>query len=149
MRSRVTIFIAFFVSILVIDQFIKSIFLDGFRLNGECISLVLAFNKGVAFSMFEFLGEYLKYIQITLITFVIWYIFHDRELIWRFYIELGALLGAGSSNLLDRFTQEGVVDYLYWHCYFDFAIFNLADVVIDIAIVSILYRSFFKKKTVL
>lgn len=142
MKKNVILFAIAFIAIFIIDQLLKSIFLNGFRLNGDCISLVLAFNKGVAFSMFEFLGEYLKYIQIFIVTIAIAYIFYDKELILKLSIPLGMLFGAGSSNIVDRFLHEGVVDYVYWHCYFDFAIFNFADVIIDISIVLILFFSF-------
>ncbi|MEA3314742.1 MAG: lipoprotein signal peptidase, partial [Campylobacterota bacterium] len=40
------------ISLFSIDQYIKSIFVNGFELRGDCISLILAYNKGVAFSMF-------------------------------------------------------------------------------------------------
>ena len=52
------------------------------------------------------------------------------------------LLAGGVSNILDRFVHGGVVDYVYWHCWFDFAIFNLADVLIDIGVVLILYINY-------
>jgi len=142
MVRSLLIFITGFIAIFLTDQAIKSLFLDGFRLYGECISLVLAFNKGVAFSMFDFLGEDLKYIQLGIIIIAIVYILFDREVFQKFSILLGMLFGAGSSNLFDRFVQEGVVDYVYWHCGFDFAIFNFADVVIDIAVVLIIFLSF-------
>jgi len=53
-------FIAF-VTVFVIDQMIKQFFLNGYDWNSKCISLNFTLNKGVAFSMFSFLGEWLKY----------------------------------------------------------------------------------------
>jgi signal peptidase II len=50
------------------------------------------------------------------------------------------LYAGGISNIIDRFIHGGVVDYVYWHCGFDFAIFNLADVLIDIAVVLIIWQ---------
>ena len=44
------------------------------------------------------------------------------------------------SNIIDRFVYEGVVDYVYWHYWFDFAIFNLADVLIDCSVVIIILQ---------
>jgi signal peptidase II len=122
-----------FFGILIIDQNIKILFVEGYRYYGECFSLVLAFNKGVAFSMFAFLQEWLKWIQIGLLFLVIWYIasFNDK----RYIYPTAILLASGISNIIDRFIYGGVVDYAYWHCGFEFAIFNLADVLIDIAVV--------------
>ncbi len=136
-------FIAF-IFVVILDQIIKAFFLNGFDWNSSCISLNLTFNKGVAFSMFAFLGPYLKYIQIVLIGGVFAYIFWDKETLKEYALALGFILGGGVSNLIDRFFQEGVVDYVYWHCGFDFAIFNFADVMIDLGVVIILWLSFRK-----
>ncbi len=137
-------FIAFAI-VFIIDQIIKMIFLNGFGWESKCIDLTLTFNKGVAFSMFASLGPYLKFIQIALIGGELAYIFWQKELLKEFALPLGLLMGGGVSNLIDRFFQEGVVDYVYWHCGFDFAIFNFADVMIDLGVVIILWVSFRKK----
>lgn len=123
-----------------IDQIIKDLFVSGFRYNGDCISGVLVYNRGVAFSMFAFLEDNLKWIQIALLIGVVFYIFRFMEK--QYYFPTAIVLGAGASNIYDRFIHNGVVDYVYWHCGFDFAIFNFADVMIDIAVVWILYLTY-------
>jgi len=70
--------------------------------------------------------------------------FHKETFI-KYSLPLGVILGAGSSNIYDRFIYGGVVDYVYWHCGFDFAIFNFADVMIDAGVVAILYLSYKNK----
>jgi len=130
------------VGIFVIDQNIKSIFLAGYRNYGECISLVFALNKGVAFTMFAFLGEWLKWLQLTLLAIIGWNIVKMGQ---RFLLPLGIVIGAGLSNVYDRFIHGGVIDYVYWHCGFEFAIFNFADVMIDFGVVWLLILSFRKK----
>ncbi len=146
MAKSYKLFFIAFVTVLLIDQAIKQIFLGGFDWNSDCISLNLTFNKGVAFSMFAFLGENLKYIQSALIAGVIGYVFWDKSIMRQYAFPIGLVLGGGVSNLLDRFTQEGVVDYVYWHCGFDFAIFNFADVMIDLGVLLILIVSFKSSK---
>ncbi len=121
------------VGIFIVDQAIKQLFLDGFRWYSECIDLILVFNKGVAFSMFAFLEENLKYIQIFFVLGVFGYIIYLKKLCYAF--PAGILLGAALSNIYDRFVHGGVVDMVYWHCGFDFAVFNFADVMIDLAVV--------------
>ena len=138
-------FFSALIAVFIIDQLIKAVFLDGFDWNSSCISLNLTFNKGVAFSMFASLGPYLKFIQIALIGGVFSYIFWEKKVLKEYALALGLILGGGVSNLLDRFLQEGVVDYVYWHCGFDFAIFNFADVMIDLGVVIILWLSFKSK----
>ena len=142
MAKTYKLFFMIFILVIIIDQVIKQIFLGGFDWNSDCISLNLTFNKGVAFSMFAFLGENLKFIQIALIGGIFGYLFWEKEVITENTIALGLVLGGGVSNLLDRFTQEGVVDYIYWHCGFDFAIFNFADIMINLGVLLILIAAF-------
>ena len=124
--------IAFILSI-VVDQLVKQAILGGFRWDGQCISITFVLNDGVAFSMLAFLKEYLKYFQIVLIGAMVVYLY--REGYFSLYpIEMGLVFGSGLSNLSDRFVHGGVVDFVYWHCGFNFAIFNTADVLIDIGI---------------
>ena len=123
--------------IFIIDQNIKTLFLDGFRYYSECIDLILVFNKGVAFSMFAFLKEWLKWLQLVMITGVVIYTLYLNNRIYT--VPVGILVGAGFSNVYDRFIHGGVVDMVYWHCGFDFAVFNFADVMIDLAVVWLLW----------
>lgn len=142
------IFAIFFLVLLgtfIIDQNIKSLFVEGYYRAGECIDLVLHYNKGVAFSMFAFLGPYLKWIQAALIVTILFVIFKEGYL-KRFAFPLGLLVGGALGNVYDRFIHEGVVDYVAWHCGFNFAVFNFADVAIDLAVVWILIMLFFFKE---
>ncbi|MBP3224144.1 signal peptidase II [Campylobacter sp. JMF_01 NE2] len=134
-------FVLIFTLVLALDQFIKFIFLNGFSWEGEYFSLILTFNRGVAFSMLAFLGESLKFIQLGLIALLAWYVFSQKELFNAHYLPFGILLGGGVSNVLDRFIHGGVVDYVAWHKWFEFAVFNFADVMIDLAIVIFLWQN--------
>ena len=126
--------------VFIIDQNIKMLFVDGFRYYSECIDLILVYNKGVAFSMFAFLAENLKYIQLAMVSALLAYVFYLKKLCYA--LPVGLLLGGAFSNIYDRFIHGGVVDMVYWHCGFDFAVFNFADVMIDIAVVWILILNF-------
>ncbi|MDA3043316.1 MULTISPECIES: signal peptidase II [unclassified Campylobacter] len=134
-------FVLIFTLVLALDQFIKFIFLNGFSWEGEYFSLILTFNRGVAFSMLAFLGESLKFIQLGLIALLAWYVFSQKELFNAHWLPFGILLGGGVSNVLDRFIHGGVVDYVAWHKWFEFAVFNFADVMIDLAIVIFLWQN--------
>lgn len=138
MRKRIELISILLLSaagIFIIDQAIKQIFLDGYRYIGDCIDLILVYNRGVAFSMFAFLAESLKWIQIALLSGVVGYTLWLGK---RCYVlPVGIMAGAGFSNVWDRFLHGGVVDYVYWHCGFDFAVFNFADVMIDVAVLGL------------
>ncbi len=130
---------------LIIDQNIKIAFVDGFYWDSQCFSLELHYNKGVAFSMLAFLGENLKWLQVLLVGAIMLYIF-TSGLLRQHSFALGLLIGGAVSNLYDRFVHGGVVDYFAWHCWFEYAVFNFADVVIDLAVVYIIIVSLFGKE---
>jgi len=131
----------------IIDQNIKALFLEGYYRAGECIDLQLHFNKGVAFSMFAFVGPYLKWIQALFIVGILYYVLKEGY-VRRYAFPVGLLIGGALGNLYDRFVHDGVVDYIAWHCGFRFAVFNYADVAIDLAVVWILIMVyFFPEKT--
>ena len=141
MAKLLRVFLSAAIIVFVVDQQIKSLFLDGFRWGGEYFSLILTYNKGVAFSMFAFLEEYLKYIQLLLVGGLGVYSLFHKEVLHLYALPIGIIAGAALSNIYDRFIHGGVVDYFFWHYGFEFAVFNFADVMIDFGVLLILYRS--------
>jgi len=141
------IFFFVILGIFIIDQNIKAIFVDGYYRAGECIDLVLHYNKGVAFSMLAFLGPYLKWIQ-TALVLILLYVFFKEGYVKRYALPAGLLIGGALGNVADRFMHEGVVDYIAWHCGFNFAVFNFADIAIDLAVVWILIMVYFFPETI-
>lgn len=144
MAKKVALFIIVAIVIFVLDQLIKGIFIDGYRFSSQCLDLTLVYNKGVAFSMFEFLDEWLKYIQIILLMGLFGYLIYSKE--YELFLPFGILFGSAASNIYDRFIHGGVVDMVHWHCGFEFAIFNFADVMIDVAVVWIVAISWLSPK---
>lgn len=141
MSKKFKIAISIFLLIFIIDQVIKYGFANfDWNVAGPVMSLELAYNYGVAFSMFSFLAEYLKYIQLGIVLIATIYLYKNQNVFSEYYIPIALLYAGGLSNILDRFTYGGVVDYFYWHYMFDFAIFNIADVIIDLAVVIIIYK---------
>ena len=135
------------IGVFIVDQNIKMLFVDGFRYYTEVMDFILVYNKGVAFSMFSFLEEYLKYLQLVLVSGVLAYVYYLKKLCYAF--PMGLLLGGAFSNIYDRFIHEGVVDMFYYHSWpypimgqSGFAVFNFADVMIDVAVVWILFLNF-------
>ncbi|MDD5360265.1 MAG: signal peptidase II [Sulfurovaceae bacterium] len=144
MKNNYVFFTIAVFSIFIADQIIKSIFVSGFELQSSCISLELHYNNGVAFSMLAFLGENLKWLQLALVGVLAFFMIKDGYL-EKYSIPAGVLVGAALGNLSDRFVYGGVVDYVAWHCGFDFAVFNFADVMIDFAIGWFLIYEFWLK----
>ena len=141
MNRRGLFFLGALCGIFIIDQMLKALFLEGFRWNGDYFSLILTYNKGVAFSMFAFLEEHLKYLQLLLIFGVGLYLAFEKLFFKEHTLAIGIIVGAALSNVYDRFIHGGVVDYFFWHYGFEFAVFNFADVMIDFGVVLILWTS--------
>ncbi|MDR2081867.1 MAG: signal peptidase II [Campylobacteraceae bacterium] len=146
MAKKIIVSIGFAVLVFCIDQYIKALFLSGFTWQSEIISFYLVINKGVAFSMFAFLGGSLKYIQIALMLGLLAFVFYEKEFFLKNCIAVGILFGAGCGNIYDRFFEGGVVDYIAWHYGFEFAVFNFADVMINFAVFLIILKMIFERK---
>ncbi|MAD41179.1 MAG: signal peptidase II [Arcobacter sp.] len=140
MKKKLSFTITIFIVLFIIDQVLKYGFAHfDWNVDGPYMSLHLAYNYGVAFSMFAFLAEYLKYIQLLMVTAGFIYLLKNKEVFDEYYLPIALLFAGGLSNILDRFTYGGVVDYLYWHYGFEFAIFNLADIIINCAVAIIIF----------
>ncbi len=148
MVRNLVVFLLVVLGTFIIDQAIKVWAIeavDGVEyaviMKSSCINLELFYNRGVAFSMLAFLGENLKWVQLVLILGIIIYVFFEGYL-KQYAFAIGLIIGGALGNLYDRFIHEGVVDYVAWHCGFDFAVFNYADVMIDLGVAIILFDSY-------
>ncbi len=146
MRAYI-IFILLVLGTFIIDQSLKVMAMEAVNgveyatiLEGSCINLELFYNRGVAFSMLAFIGDNLKWVQLLLISGIVFYILYEGY-VKKYAFPLGLIIGGALGNLYDRFIHEGVVDYVAWHCGFDFAVFNYADVMIDLGVAIILLLS--------
>lgn len=147
---------AFFAMIalaIALDQVIKFLILDFYAnaqnphakvFESEFIDIILVFNKGVAFSFLSAVGANLKWIILAMLFLMAILVLKSDELFAQNYLSFGLIIGSGFSNLIDRFTREGVVDYIFWHYKFNFAVFNLADSVINVAIAWIILKYILK-----
>ncbi|MDD6055744.1 MAG: signal peptidase II [Helicobacteraceae bacterium] len=140
-----------FTLVFAFDQIIKWYFvLKGYApgdviYDTPIISLLFVYNTGVAFSMFAFLQGWLKYLQIVLLCGIFFYLLKNKELLRAHCVGISLIFGAGVSNILDRFLHIGVVDYIFWHYKFEFAIFNFADVMINVGVFLILLQVFLSR----
>lgn len=135
------------IGVFFLDQWVKDLILSGARYEGSVISVIYVLNYGVAFSMFAFLGEWIGWIQLAVIVGLGYGVLASDSLLKEGFLPFALILGAGASNLYDRFVHGGVVDYIYWHYGFEFAVFNLADVLINLGLVILLIRLVFVKNS--
>lgn len=94
------------------------------------LNIVLVFNKGISFGLFQmesYLGRVILLVTIVFIT--LWLFFTLlRSRIGLESIALGLILGGAVGNILDRFIYGFVIDFvdLHWFSY-HWPAFNIAD----------------------
>ncbi|RDU63182.1 signal peptidase II [Helicobacter sp. MIT 14-3879] len=150
-KSNKIIFFLICIIAISIDQIVKLYIIQAAEKSNpifetKFIDIILVFNKGVAFSLLSFASEYLKWIILVMLFIVFIVIIKNKEFFDEYYIPFALIIGSGFSNLIDRFIHNGVVDYIYWHYGFNFAVFNLADSVINISIALIFIKYIYKRK---
>ena len=122
--------------IVAADQFSKIVIEHAFHL-GEVrpvttyFSLVLAHNRGAAFSMFDGGGGWqarvLTVVGITACLFILYLLArHGSQRL--FSVALALILGGALGNVVDRLLYGHVVDFLLFHYrQWEFPAFNVAD----------------------
>jgi signal peptidase II len=143
-------FVVYLIALVVfgIDQFIKWL-VTAHMIVGESIpvfppALYLTYirNPGGAFSIFP--NERWLFILVALIVIGAVIVVNRR---WKpgfvGKLGLGLLLGGALGNMSDRLFHKTVVDYVYFKS-INFAIFNAADVAIDIGVILLVLYTFLK-----
>ena len=142
-------------TVIILDQWSKNlakVYLQEYeRWNlSNFIDLTLIYNKGIAFSMFDYESgmQVLPLIILTIaaISFFIFLLIKDR---WSLLEEIGILflIGGAIGNLIDRILQGSVTDFiLVYYNNFYFPAFNFADSFITIGILLLLSMELLNKK---
>ncbi len=111
------------------------------------LDLLLVFNSGIAFSIFDFNNALFSF-GLSLIGLLIVAYLHslykdEESLINRFSLIL--IISGALGNILDRFTDGVVTDFLFFHIgNTSFFIFNFADAFISIG-AALFFLTEFKK----
>ena len=154
--------------IIFLDQWSKSLIITYLaeyeRLSiFNFLDLTLIFNKGIAFSLFDYESGLQKLPLIALSFFaILFFIFILIRNAWSKIEEFGILLiiGGAIGNLIDRIMQGAVTDFILFYYersfidfegitamkQFYFPAFNLADGFITIGILILLLTDLLKKK---
>jgi signal peptidase II len=127
--------------IVAADQFTKIVIENAFRLGDvrpvtSYFSLVLAHNRGAAFSMFDggpgWHARALTGLGIAACVFILYLLArHGAQRL--FATALAMILGGALGNVLDRLLHGHVIDFLLFHYrQWEFPAFNVADSAITI-----------------
>ena len=108
-------------------------------------NFILAWNKGVSWSMFSNSSPVQHYVLLGFIVLVItWFAGYT---VWRSYhghrVWLEALiLGGAVSNLVDRFLYGAVIDFIQLYLpVYSFPVFNIADACIVLGVFGLLFMT--------
>ena len=151
-RLQLVLSVCAALAVLVLDRVSKvyalTFFTEPISIN-RFLTFDLAFNRGISCGFFHFTGSIGFFIVSVLVSVVLaiivvwtWRVYHRGGLI------IGQLLviAGGASNILDRLLYAGVIDFISvslngWH----WALFNIADVAINIGVLILLSQSLLTK----
>jgi signal peptidase II len=105
-------------------------------------NLVLVWNRGISFGIFNQPAEYTPYVLIAVATVLValvtrWLLRAERR---ADAIGFGLIIGGAIGNVIDRFRYGAVADFLDFHAFgYHYPAFNVADSAIVIGAGIILY----------
>ena len=144
------------VTVLVLDQLTKLWLLHGFDLARRGVvtvtpffDLVLAWNPGISFGMFQSNGPVAQIILMTVkaVAVIVLAIWMARSRTLLATLALGLIIGGAIGNGIDSFVYGAVVDFALLHVQiggitYNWYVFNLADCAIVAGVAGLLYDSF-------
>jgi len=148
--------VAIAIVVIGIDQFTKIWALNALVLHEPValftgLNMTLAYNPGVAFSMFDESGDVGRWllsglaiiISVVLLAWL-WRLHHSERLL---AVGLGFVLGGAVGNVIDRIYLGHVVDFI--QVYYDQAYwptFNMADSAITLGAALLIWDALFSKR---
>ncbi len=134
---------------LLADVISKHIILDNrFSLPVSIIdgwfALVLAWNRGMSFSMLQDVAWGGFFLGTVAILACAWFIhWLGEKNAWFHQVGLGLIIGGALGNLLDRIVHGAVIDFLLvYHDGWFFPAFNVADSAITVGVICLLMGEF-------
>ncbi len=97
------------------------------------LGITYAENTGVAFSFLQGKAAFFVTVTIIEILAILWFVLFGKMKSKLFLSSLCLILAGGVGNLIDRISKGYVVDFIEF-LFVKFAVFNLADVFINIGV---------------
>ncbi len=141
--------------VLLLDQTLKLWLLFGYDLPGKgrvavlpFFDLVLTWNRGISYGMFQQDGPFGQYVLLALkiIAVILLWIWLARAANRLTALSLGLIIGGALGNAVDRLAYGAVADFALFHITtasftFNWYVFNLADTAIVAGVAGLLYDS--------
>jgi len=109
------------------------------------LNLYLVWNKGIAFGLFSFGGDYFyNFItaMITMIIVIILVMIINAKGLKKYF--LLTILGGALGNIFDRVYYSAVPDFIDFHIDgFHWFIFNIADVFVTLGVIGLIFDEIF------
>jgi signal peptidase II len=112
------------------------------------LSLVMAWNTGISFSLFPQTGPLGQWALLALkvIVMLLLWIWLARANSKLTALALGLIIGGALGNAIDRIAYGAVADFVLFHVTtatfsFNWAVFNLADAAIVVGVAGLLYET--------
>jgi signal peptidase II len=145
--------------VLLLDQATKLWLLFGYGLAGKgrvpvlpFFDLVLTWNRGISYGLFQQDGPYGQYLllTITLVAVVLLWGWLSQAANRLTAMSLGLIIGGAAGNAIDRLAYGAVADFALLHLTtasfsLTWYVFNLADAAIVAGVAGLLYESLFGK----
>jgi len=142
-------FIVCFVFFLISDLFLsrllyRSLSAD-FSYSGKLLALTYVKNTGAAFNIFPNAREFLIILSVVVLTLLVLYVIKNLKSIWFKEIFFISILCAGiSGNLHERICLGYVRDFFQLK-FINFPVFNISDILINIAVIALIIIILLKK----
>ncbi len=106
----------------------------------DWLTFYLTYNRGVAFGMFQGIGQVLGWVTLIVLAVMLRYMQRLPREFWLMRLGLALVVGGAAGNMIDRMWAGEVVDFIAvsfipW-------VFNLADVAVNGGMVIALAGSF-------
>ena len=92
------------------------------------IDLFLVYNTGAAFSVGEGANALFVVIAVVVVAIFSTAVWRERELPFSVVIPMACVAGGGLGNMIDRLVDGAVTDFLSFHFWASFPVFNVADI---------------------
>ena len=147
--SKLLYFIVCFVFFLLSDLFLTRLLYKnisaGFSYSGKLLALTYVKNPGAAFSILSNAREFLIILSVVVLTLLALYVIKNLKSIWFKEIFFISMLCAGIfGNLHERICLGYVRDFFQLK-FINFPVFNISDILINIAVISLIIIILLKK----
>jgi len=117
--------------------------------------LVLVWNKGISYGLFQQEGELGQWVLLLLklVAVALLWVWMTRVASRWSAVSLGLIIGGAIGNAIDRVAYGAVFDFAHFHVTtatwnFSWYVFNLADVAIVVGVAGLLYESLIGERAV-